>query len=365
MTAERTSTGPASPRPQPTVDFGRRMYRIGPRDRPMLLLDARSVRVCAVLWAATILLAFYAITSGSAQITVSEALTALFGRGDDYTTMVVAEWRAPRVLMAILLGTCLAASGSIFQNLTGNPLGSPDIIGFQTGSFTGALIVMLVLGGGSAATMAGALTGGLVTALLVFVLSIRRGAVRGVRLIIVGIGVSAMLGSANVWIQLTATVEDAIMAGLWGAGNLSGVTWPTFLLVLTVSAAFLAAATLLARPMKLTRIGVPFATALGQKVRAVQVAAVVIGVGLTALATATVGPISFIALAAPQIARRLVHTDGLALGPTAAVGSLLLLLADVTAQRIHPDSPLPVGIVTVCIGGLYFLWLLMREGRTR
>ena len=117
--------------------------------------------------------------------------------------------------------------------------------------------------------------------------------------------------------------------------------------------------------MRLMQIGMPFATALGQNVRAVQVAAIVIGVGLTALATATVGPISFIALAAPQIARRVVRSDGLALGPTAAVGALLLLLADVVAQRIHPDSPLPVGIVTVSIGGLYFLWLLLREGKKR
>src|SRR5699024_8071143 len=86
-------------------------------------------------------------------------------------------------------------------------------------------------------------------------------------------------------------------------------------------------------------------------------------VGLTALATATAGPISFIALAAPQIARRLVHVDGLALAPTAAVGSFLLILADTIAQRIDLESPLPVGIVTVSIGGVYFLWLLMREGR--
>lgn len=213
--------------------------------------------------------------------------------------------------------------------------------------------------------MAGALAGGLATALLVFVLSVRGGAVRGVRLIIVGIGASAMLASVNTWLQLTATVEDAIMAGLWGAGNLSGVTWPTFFGALASGAIFLICALLLARPMRLMRIGAPFATALGQRVRAVQVGAVVVGVGLTALSTATVGPISFIALAAPQIARRLVPSDGLAVGPTAAVGSFLLLLADVVAQRIHPDSPLPVGIVTVCIGGLYFLWLLIRENTRR
>ncbi|GGF49450.1 iron-enterobactin transporter permease [Microbacterium sorbitolivorans] len=347
------------------LDFGRRVYRIGPRQRPFFVADVRSSVVCAAIWSAIAALAVYGVFTGSAQITPAEAFQALIGRGDSYTSMVVLEWRAPRVLIAVLLGASLAISGAIFQNLTGNPLGSPDVIGFQTGSYAGALIVMLIFGGGSAETMAGAFTGGVVTAFVVFFLSSKRGAVRGVRLIIVGIGVSAMLASVNVWILLTATVEDAIMASLWGAGNLSGVSWSTFWGVFGGSVLFLIGALALSRPMRLMQIGVPFATALGQNVRLVQVFAIVIGIGLTALATASVGPISFIALAAPQIARRVVRSDGLALGPTAAIGALLLLLADVVAQRIYRDSPLPVGIVTVSIGGLYFLWLLLREGKKK
>ena len=348
-----------------TLDLGRPVLRLGRAGRPLLLLDARSAALCAGLWTATVLLAGWAALSGAAGITPADGLAALLGRGDEYTTMVVVEWRAPRIVMAVLLGACLAISGALFQNLTANPLGSPDVIGFQTGSYTGALVVMLLLGGGTAAVITGALTGGLLTAAIVFALASRRGAVRGVRLIIVGIGVSAMLASVNVWILLTATVEDAIMASLWGAGNLSGMSWPLVVPTATVSIVFLVAAALLARPMKVTQVGIPFATALGQNVRAVQIAAIVVGIGLIALSTATVGPVSFVALAAPQIARRLVRADGLALGPSAAIGALLLLLADVIAQRLDPDSPLPVGIVTVSIGGIYFLWLLIREGRTR
>lgn len=348
-----------------SLDHGRWIFRLTLADRSVVLINARAVGVCTVLWIATLAVACYAVTSGSAQIGAGDALRAIIGHGDAYTTMVVMEWRVPRVLMSALIGGCLAISGAIFQNLTNNPLGSPDVIGFQTGSFTGALIVMLVLRGGSAETMAGALAGGLLTATVVFYLSVKNGAMRGIRLIIVGIGVSAMLASFNVWVQLTATAEDAITAGLWGAGNLSGVTWSHVWLTAVTSGIFLVCATLLTGPLRLLRIGTPFATALGLHVRAVQVSAVVVGVGLTALATATVGPVSFIALVAPHIARRLVPSDGLALGVTTAVGSFLLLLADVLSQRIHPESPLPVGIVTVCLGGLYFLWLLVREGRTR
>lgn len=347
------------------IDYGRRVIRLGRRSRPFMLVDARSLVVCSVLWLAIAALAVYALATGSAKITPAEVVDVIFGRGDVYTNMVVGEWRAPRILIAIVLGACLALSGAIFQNLTRNPLGSPDVIGFQTGSYTGALVVMLLLRGGSVAIMVGALVGGITTAFLVFFLSASREAVRAVRLIIVGIGVSAMLASVNVWLLLTATVEDAIMAGLWGAGNLSGVSWDTFVIVACGSGAFIVGAVLLARSLRVLQIGVPFATALGQNVRGVQVCALLVGIGLTALATASVGPISFIALASPQIARRLVRADGLALGSTAAVGAALLLLADVTAQRIYPASPLPVGIVTVSIGGLYFLWLLLREGKKR
>ena len=347
------------------LEFGRKIFRIGPKERPVMLIGVRTAVVTGGLLLATALIAVYSLVDGSASITVGEAFQALTGNGDSYTNMIVVEWRAPRTLLAILLGATLAMSGAIFQNLTANPLGSPDVIGFQTGSYTGALIVMLILGGGTTATLLGALTGGIATAMVVFFLASKRGFAGGVRLIIVGIAVSAMLASVNVWILLTATVEDAIMASLWGAGNLSGTSWNSLLLAFCGSAVLILMAALLARPMRLMQIGIPFAVALGQNVRRVQLLAVVAGIGLTALATATAGPISFIALASPQIARRLVHVDGLALAPTAAVGSFLLILADTVAQRIDPESPLPVGIVTVSIGGVYFLWLLMREGRRK
>lgn len=347
------------------LDFGRKIVRVGRQDKPIALLDARSLTVTLILAVLTVLLAIYGIFDGSASVTFAETLAALVGHGDEFTTMIVVEWRLPRIILAVCLGAALAMSGAIFQNLTGNPLGSPDVIGFQAGSYTGAIIVMLILQGGAIATMAGALTGGVLTAFAVFFLASQRGSARGVRLIIVGIGVSAMLASINAWILLTATVEDAIMASLWGAGNLSGSKWATVVFVLPILFALVVAVTLLNRPMRILQIGVPFATGLGLNIRIVQICAIVVGVGLTAVVTSTAGPISFIALAAPQIARRIARTDGLALLPTAATGAFLLLLADVVAQRINPASPLPVGIVTVSIGGIYFLWLLFREGRTK
>lgn len=107
------------------------------------------------------------------------------------------------------------------------------------------------------------------------------------------------------------------------------------------------------------------ATALGQRVRLVQLSAVMISIGLTAIATATTGPIAFIALAAPQIARRLTCQAEIRFAASVTVGATLLILADIIAQRIHSQTPLPVGLVTVSVGGLYFLWLLLRERNSR
>ncbi|MEJ5928243.1 iron chelate uptake ABC transporter family permease subunit [Corynebacterium sp. H128] len=320
-------------------------------------IDLRALLVACCCALLVVALAVYALLTGGASISVGEVLAAAVGRADPFVTMIVVEWRAPRVLIAVVLGAALALSGAIFQQLTNNPLGSPDVIGFQTGSFTGALVVMLLLHGSGTAVMVGALLGGLATALVVFALAMTN----TVRLIIVGIGVSAMLASLNTWLMLSATVENAIMAGLWGAGNLAGSDWADLTLAAIGSGVLTVVACFLARPLRVAQIGIPFATALGQRVRLVQMAAIAVGIGLTAVSTATIGPVAFISLAAPQIARRLARTDGLDVLTTAAVGSALLLAADVVAQRVYPPSPLPVGIITTSIGGLYFLWLLLRE----
>lgn len=338
-----------------TIDYGRDVYRLG----GSWLIDARSLKVGGTCWALALVLAAVGLTTGSAGLSLADLWSVATGGADEFTRMVILEWRAPRIGMAIVVGASLALSGAIFQKLTNNPLGSPDVIGFQTGSFTGALIVMLLLHGGAISIMFGALFGGVATAIGVFALS----KAHTVRLIIVGIAASAMLASLNTWILLNASVENAIMAGLWGAGNLSGVSWTTFAISSPVALMFVVLVILARRELRINSMGQSFATALGQRVRLVQAGAIVVGIGLTALATSTVGPVSFIALAAPQIAHRLVRTDDISLGAVSGVGAALLLGADIVAQHIYPPSPLPVGIVTTSIGGAYFLWLLMREGK--
>ncbi|MBN8931430.1 MAG: iron chelate uptake ABC transporter family permease subunit, partial [Rhizobium pusense] len=301
------------------------------------------------------------LTSGKYPIALIDVLGALMGQGDDMVRMVVVEWRLPRVALAFLLGAALAMSGAIFQSLTRNPLGSPDIIGFSAGSYTGALVVILLLSGGYYETAAGALIGGIVTAMAVYLLAYRRG-VQGFRLIVVGIGVAAMLSAFNAWMIREADLQVAMSAAIWGAGSLNGLGFEQLVPVTIVLCIVTPLVLLLSRPMRQLEMGDDAARASGVNANRTRLLLMILGVALTAIVTAAAGPISFIALAAPQIARRLTRSAGVALIPSALSGGLLLLTADWAAQHAL-GVQLPVGVMTVSIGGLYFIWLLIREGR--
>ncbi|GAA5056335.1 FecCD family ABC transporter permease [Nocardia callitridis] len=343
-------------------DFGRRVAVVRLPGRLSARVGLRVVAVVAVLLALTAAVAVLALGTGDFSVSPSEVLRALFGDAPRRVELVVNQWRLPRVLLAIMLGAALGASGAIFQSLTRNPLGSPDIIGFNTGAYTGALVVILLVHGDYYATALGAMIGGIATAAVVYLLAFKSG-VQGFRLIIVGIAVSAMLHSMNVWLIVKVDLAAAMSAAVWGSGSLSGLDWTQVGPVTAVLAVLLPCAVLLAYRMPVLELGDDAARALGVRVEPTRLALMMVGVGLTALATAAAGPIAFVSLAAPQLARRLTRTAGVAILPAAAMGALLLSAADWIAQRAFASAQLPVGVVTVSIGGLYFIWLLAREVR--
>ena len=204
--------------------------------------------------------------------------------------------------------------------------------------------------------------GGMLTALLVYLLAYRRG-VQGFRLIIVGIGVAAMLTSLNTWMLLRADLEVAMAAAIWGAGSLNGMTLERLFYAGPILAMLVPLALLMSRPMAQLELGDDAARALGVDAERNRLGLLVLGVALTAAVTATAGPIGFVSLAAPQLARRLTGAAGVSMLPSAAMGALLLAGADYLAQRAFAPTQLPVGIVTVSLGGVYFVWLLLREAR--
>jgi iron complex transport system permease protein len=303
------------------------------------------------------------LTLGELAIPVGDALRALIGLGEPGTVLVVQEWRLPRALIGIAVGAMLALSGALFQIVTRNPLGSPDILGFSTGAFTGVLLVMNAGAVSVLALTTSAFAGGLAAAVLVFVLSSRSG-VQGFALVVTGIAVTAMLSAVNTVIILRSDDLVALSAAIWATGSLNGVDaqWlGPALLTLALTGGLVA---WMSRALVAYELGDERASTLGARPVVTRWGAMILGVALIAVATAITGPIGFIALAAPQIARRVWRTGTIPLGASAVTGALLLCLSDLISARLFAPTIIPTGLVTVSIGGIYLAWLLTTRERT-
>ncbi|MBF8192242.1 iron chelate uptake ABC transporter family permease subunit [Nonomuraea sp. K274] len=333
-----------------TVRVGPWSVRLAPR---ALLVGTVLVLVgCAVTVAA--------ISTGEFTVPVPDVVAALFGQGTPVAELIVSKLRAPRVVTGLLVGAAFGLSGAIFQSLTRNPLGSPDFIGFTAGASTGGII--MVIAGGSAMTIAGgALAGCVVTALLVYALAFR-GGVQGYRLVLVGIGANALLLAVNSYLLTRANINDAANAGAWLTGSLSGRGWEHAQPVALALAVLVPVCALVSRPLRMIEMGDDAAKAMGIRVEAVRAVAITAGVLLSGVATAAAGPVIFVALAAPQLARRLTRSPGVTMGASALMGAVLLTAADLAAQRLLAPTQLPVGVLTAAIGGTY-LALLLRKDR--
>lgn len=328
----------------------------------MIVPSRRLFASSMLLLTACLLMALWCLRSGALPLPLDHVIAALRGDAPRAITQVVMEWRLPRVLMALLVGAALGVSGAIFQSLMRNPLGSPDVMGFNTGAWSGVLVAMVLFGQHLAAITVAAMAGGVLTSLIVWGLAWRNG-IDPFRLIIIGIGIRAMLVAFNTWLLLQASLETALSAGLWNAGSLNGLTWEKTWPAAPLMLLMLFCAGLLARRMRLLEMGDDSACALGVPVERSRLLLMLIAVMLTAAATALAGPISFIALAAPHIARRLSGTHRLGLMQAALCGALLLIVADSLAQHLFLPYQLPVGVVTVSLGGIYLIILLIQESR--
>lgn len=173
----------------------------------MIYVSRRLIITCLLLLIACVMAGVWGLRSGAVTLETSQVFAALMGDTPRSMTMVVTEWRLPRVLMALLIGAALGVSGAIFQSLMRNPLGSPDVMGFNTGAWSGVLVAMVLFGQDLTAIALAAMVGGIVTSLLVWLLAWRNG-IDTFRLIIIGIGVRAMLVAFN-----TAVAESVFRNG--------------------------------------------------------------------------------------------------------------------------------------------------------
>ena len=327
-----------------------------------MTVASRSLGVGLALAAALFALVVWSVGTGEIAIPPGEVVATLLGGGDRATSFVIETLRLPRALCGLLIGIALGASGAIFQSITRNPLGSPDIVGFIQGASAAAVLQIVVFGGGTFAIAGGAIVGGFATAVLVYGLSYR-GGVQGYRLVLVGIGIAAMLVAVTDYLLTRSTLEQAQEAQVWLTGTLNGRGWEHVRPIALALVLLAPAVALLARELRMLELGDEAARALGVRVERSRLALVVVAVALCAVATASAGPIVFVALAAPQIARRLTRATGPGVACAGLMGGVLLLGADCASQRLFGDAQLPVGVMTGVLGGVYLVWLLLREWR--
>ena len=341
---------PAPDRPLPVIRLGGWSMRV--RRRGVLVTVGLAAACLAAVLVATVL--------GDYPLPLSAVVASLTGRGDTATDFIVLDLRLARVLCAVAVGMALGAAGAVFQSLTRNPLGSPDIIGFTQGAATGALLQILVVGGSAAAVASGAVLGGLATSVLVYLLAVRGGSL-GYRLILVGIGLNFMLGAVNWYLLTRADLQDALTARVWIIGSLNGRSWEQLWPLALTLAVGIPVLMALSRPLGVLEMGDDLGRQLGVRVGAVRVWALLVAVAVTAAAVATAGPIAFVALAAPQLARRLTGSPTVSILPAALMGGFVLATGDLVAQRLFAPTQFPVGIATGAVGGVYLAALLLSE----
>jgi iron complex transport system permease protein len=274
--------------------------------------------------------------------------------------------RLPRVALGVLAGAALAVSGALLQGVFRNPLADPGLIGVSSGAALGAVAV-IVLGISSLGLMTlplAAFLTGTATTFFVYRLAQRHGRTDVATLLLVGLALNAMAGAATG--LLTYLADDAQLRSIvfWTMGGLGGALWKTVLVAAPWIAVSLALAPRLGRALNLFALGETEARHLGIEVEQVKRAAILLSALATGTAVALVGPIGFIGLIVPHIVRLIAGPDHRLLLPACALGGAsLLVLADLVARTMAAPAEVPVGLITACAGGPFFLALILRARR--
>lgn len=295
-----------------------------------------------------------ALCFGTTTISPAEVWHLITAR--DAADFVIWNHRLPRSLIAAIIGGASGVAGALIQGVIRNPLASPDILGVTQGAGLAVAISLLVLPGGTWLPMM-ALVGGAAGAGVLMLYN--AGTFSPVRFALSGVAVSATFAGVTEFLLLTHPVEIntallSLTGSLWARGweHLGAAVALVPLMMLSV---------LFAKPLDLMALGDEAARAVGTRLRAVQWGALSVAVALTSLCVSIAGPIGFVGLVAPHLARRLVGGRHLRVLPTAAAfGAAILLAADTLGRSMAPPAEIPAGVLTAVIGAPYFLWLLFR-----
>ncbi|ODA69866.1 Hemin transport system permease protein HmuU [Streptomyces sp. AVP053U2] len=327
----------------------------------------------AGLVAGLLVLVPVAAATGAYHVPVGDVLTSIqhrLGLGgaelDRVAESVLWNVRFPRIVLALLVGASLGCAGALMQGVFGNPLAEPGVIGVSSGAAVGA-VGAIALGldfAGNWTVSVLAFAAGLVTVLLVYVMSRSGGRTEVVTLILTGIAVNAFAGALIGLFLFFADTAAVNQITFWQLGSLSQATWPKVLAVLPCAVLGLAVAPSYARRLDLLALGERPARHLGVDVERLRIVLVLIIALLTAAAVSVSGVVGFVGLVVPHLLRMAAGPGHRFLLPgSALLGALVLLAADLTARTIAEPAELPLGVLTALIGSPFFFWLLRRTRR--
>ncbi|GAA2785115.1 FecCD family ABC transporter permease [Crossiella cryophila] len=320
------------------------------------------VRQLTVLLGALVLLAVVAVVSigvGANPVAPAEVVRALLSYNGSSEHLIVWDIRVPRAVLAVGVGAALATAGAVIQTLSRNPLAEPGILGVTAGA---GFAITAGSALGLAATQGGqlglAVLGSALAALLVYAV----GRQSPLRLVLTGVALSAVLTGVSLGLRLMVP-EVLDQYRFWSVGSLAGREQAPLTLPLVVIALALGGTLLVSRSLNAVALGETVAHALGVHVGRVRLISLVLITVLVGAATAVAGPIIFVGLMVPHLARRLA--DGSVpwlLAHTMVLGPVLLLIADTLSRVLLVTGEVPVAIVTAFLGGPVLIWAVRRYG---
>ena len=330
-------------------------------------MPRRAVVAAIVSAIVVVALAVVSLGVGDYPIASDRIVLTLLGGGDAQETLVVTRLRLPRLLLGLLVGAMLGVSGAIVQTTARNGLASPDLLGVTGGASAGAVAV-IVLGGATGfssllhgvGTTAAALAGGLAAGATVAVV-LR--ATRGGRLqtVLIGVGVSALFSGLTSWMIVEASIDDAERASAWLMGSLGGRGIEEVRLAACALAFVVVILVPLSARLSALHLGEDAAASLGHRVPRIRAGLLLSAVVLASIAAAVAGPIGFVALVAPHLARLASRASRAPLAVSALVGAALVTGSDVVARVVAAPLILPTGAVSAIVGAPFLIWLLIRE----
>ncbi|WP_203363108.1 iron ABC transporter permease [Bacillus sp. REN10] len=323
-------------------------------------MTARWLSVCSSVFILLAALFMVYLSAGSEWVPVGDAMKNALQLSDSHA-FVIGELRLPRALLAMLVGGALAVSGLILQSIVRNPLASPDIIGITSGA-SFASILFISIGTFSMAFLpVAAMVGGFITATFIYLLSWSKG-VTPIRLVLIGIGVSAILKAGVTFLLVYSDTYTTSKAYIWITGSVYAATWDD---VQALALWLLLPVPLIlyvSKSLTLSELGDDIAISMGIRLQTQRFLLLMCSVILAASAAAYAGGIEFVGLMAPHMARKLVGRSILGLFPvTAMIGATLVLFADLLARTLFLPLDIPAGVFTATIGAPFFIYLLFHN----